>query len=68
MEKKNEKKKHRDAYDLSLVKSEQLKYSRVFITDVFYMFKWKFTQIERRVLTFDFLPGSGNLKPGWLDW
>ena len=34
---KNEKKKHRGAYDLSLVKSEQLKYSRVFITDVLYM-------------------------------
>ena len=32
---KNEKKKHRDAYDLSLVKSEQLKYSRVFITVYF---------------------------------
>ena len=61
---KNEKKKHRDAYDLSLVKSEQLKYSRVFITDVFYMFKSKFTQIERQVLTFDFLPRSGHLKPG----
>ena len=32
---KNEKKKHRDAYDLSLDKSEQLKYSRVFITMYF---------------------------------
>ena len=57
-------KKHRGAYDLSLVKSEQLKYSRVFITDVLYMFKSKFTQIERQVLKFDFLPRSGHLKPG----
>ena len=63
-EKKNEKKKHRDAYNLSLIKSEQLKYSRVFITDVLYMFKSKFTQIERQVLKFDFLPRSGHLKPG----
>ena len=61
---KNGKKKHRGAYDLSLVKSEQLKYSRVFITDVLYMFKSKFTQIERQVLKFDFLPRSGHLKPG----
>ena len=40
---KNKKKKHRDANDLSLDKSEQLKYSRVFITDVFYIFKSKFS-------------------------
>ena len=50
---------------LNLIKSEQLKYSRVFITDVFYMFKSKFSQIERQVLTFDFLPRSGHLKAGW---
>ena len=31
IEKKNEKKKHRDAYNLSLIKSEQLKYSRVLL-------------------------------------
>ena len=40
---KNDKKKHRDAYDLPLDISEQLKYSRVFITDVFYIFKSKFS-------------------------
>ena len=60
---KKKKKKMRRSFTCQIF-LRLLSYSGVFITDAFYMSKSKFTRVERKVFTFDFLTRSDHSKRG----